>query len=199
MNHFTFTERSDEAMMAEVRTITTDPRGPRPPSRIPCRRPPTRSATRPSGTSTSAAREAAPKGVVGPIHGDREVVQTFVCEEDTIDKVEIMMATYARTNRCTVIVELHADSADGPVLARREIAGRDARSTTTGSAWSSRPSRTPGAAGSPWSCRSPDAGPDDTVTAYYTSAAVPGREALTVARREKAGNILHFHTRWSKQ
>jgi SAM-dependent methyltransferase len=196
MNNFTFNERSDDAMMAEVRTITTIlvARGPRP-HPLPKT---TDEVGYPAEWNVDLGRpRGRPEGVVGPINCDREVVQTFVSEDDSLDKVEVMMATYSRTNRCTVIVELHADSADGPTLARREVRGE----TLVDNDWLRVEFPTvENARGRRFALvlRAPDAGPDDAVTAYYTSVAVPGREALTVARREKTGNVLHFHTRWSK-
>ena len=196
MNHFTFNERSDEAMMAEVRTITTIlvARGPR-------AHPLPRTSDEvgyPAEWNVDLGRpRGRPEGVVGPINCDREVVQTFVCEDDRLDKIEVMMATYARVNHCTIHVELHEDSREGATLAHAEFPADGLRDND----WlrmefpaieNTRSRRFA------LVLRSPNAGPDDTVTAYYTSAAVPGRETLTVARREKPGNVLHFHTRWSK-
>ncbi len=194
--NFTFNERSDDTMMAETRTITTIivARGPR---AHPL--PKTSDETGyPAEWNVDLGRpRGRPEGVVGPINCDREVSQTFVCEEPELSKIEIMMATFARVNHCSVIVELHADSPDGPMIARCDIQG----DTLIDNDWLRLEfPKIKNAQGRKFAIviKSPDARPDDCVTAYYTSAAVPGREILRVARLEKQGNFLHFHTRWSK-
>lgn len=194
--NFTFNERSDEAMMAEVRTITTIivARGPRP-------HPLPRTSDEtgyPAEWHVDLGRpRGRPEGVVGPIHCDRDVSQTFVCEEDELSKVEIMMATFARINKCTVVVELHSETPDGPTLGRCEFRGE----TLVDNDWLRVEfPKIENALGRRFALviRSPDATPDNDVTAYYTSAAVPGREVLKVAKHEKRDRVLHFHTRWSK-
>lgn len=198
MENFTFTERDDDAMMSETRTITTvivarDPR-PHPLPRTwdevgyPAEWNANALLNRPRGR---------PEGVVGPILGECTVTQTFVCEDESLDKIEIMMATYARTNRCTVVFELRADAADGPVLARSEHRAEEMRDND----WLRISFPTIAATqGRRFAIvlRSPDARHDDAVTAYYTSTALPGREILCVGRCERPGNSLHFRTRWSK-
>ena len=138
-----------------------------------------------------------PEGVVGPITPEREVVQTFISEDDQIDRVEVMLAMYARINRCTVVVELHEESSTGPLLASREYPAE----TMVDNDWLRVEfPRVENARGRRFALvlRSPDGGGEHAITAYYTSAAVPGRETLSVARCARPGNVLHFHTRWSK-
>ncbi len=194
--NFTFTERSDQAMMDELRTITTIivARGPR-------AHPLPRTQDEigyPTEWNVDLGRpRGRPEGVVGPINCDREVAQTFVCEDEALSKIEIMMATYARTNQCSMIVELRDGSANGPVLASQSTRGE----TLVDNDWLRVEFPTiENAKGRRFALvlRSPDARPDHMLTAYYTSVQVPGREALRVARLEKPGQILHFHTRWSK-
>ena len=196
VENFTFCERSDAAMMDEVRTITTIlvARGPRP-------HPLPRTEDEvgyPAEWNVDLGRpRGRPEGVLGPINRDREIVQTFVSEDEELSRIEIMMATYARQNRCTIAVELRDGGAEGPTLARHETAS----GKLIDNDWMriEFPAIT-GAMGRRFALviQSPDAGEDDTVTAYYTSAEVPGREELRVGKRDKPGNFLHFHTRWSK-
>lgn len=196
VENFTFTERSDQAMMDEVRTITTIivARGPRPHPL-----PKTQDEVGyPDEWNVDLGRpRGRPEGVVGPILPDREVAQTFACEEAELSKVEIMIATYARANQCTLLVELRDGDANGRTLSRHEVECESLRDND----WLRLEfPLIENAQGRRFTLvlRSPDASPDNMITAYYTSVPVPGRETLRVGRLDKPGHILHFHTRWSK-
>ena len=105
-----------------------------------------------------------------------------------------------RVNNCDLDVSLRTRSrAHGPLVARaRSTRPRSPWSTTTGSARV--PTRVANARGRRFALvlRSPEADSDHAVTAYYTSADVPGREMLKVGRLEPPGNVLHMHTYGAK-
>lgn len=196
VENFTFTERSDDAMMAEARNITTIivARGPR---AFPLPRTSDETGYPAEWNVDLGRPRGRPEDVVGPINCDREVHQTFVCEEDEIAKVEIMFATYARVNTCKVYIDLHEGHADGPRIGRCEVEAEAIRDNDWVRVEFPTIANTKGRRFT-LVLRAPDARPDDTVTAYYTSASVPGRETFKVANRVRTGQVLHFHTRWSK-
>jgi hypothetical protein len=138
-----------------------------------------------------------PEDIVGPVLPDREVTQTFVCEDDELAKVEVMIALYARVNHCHVAMELREESPDGPMLASEVICADRLRDNNW---WRVEFPRIENARGRRFALvlKSTDSTIDNCVTAYYTSAQVPGRETLRVGRHERPGNVLHFHTWWSK-
>ncbi len=195
-NNFTFSERTDEAMMAELNTITTIlvARGPRanPLPKVSDERGYPADWNVDLGPSRGHA-----EGNLGPIHCDRPVVQTFVCQDDQLDGLEIVMATYCRVNQCTLVVELRAESADGPILAQSEFPCESIRDNEWLRMEFPAIERTRDRRFA-LVLRSPDSRLDNAVTAFYTSDAVPGREALTVAHRLWPGNVLRFQTRWSR-
>ena len=191
-HNFTFTERDDAAMMTEKRTATTViiAHGPR---EYPL--PKTSDELGyPAEWNVDLGRpRGRPEGDLGPIHGERTVTQTFVCEEESLENIEIMMATYARRNETTLDVSLHRESASGEVLAKTIYDASTFRDNDWLQFTFPKIEKT---AGKRFALvlRSPERDLDNCVTAYYTSAAVPGRESLKVGRTERVGNVLHFHT-----
>lgn len=191
VGNFIFTERDDDGMMKEWRTITTIivARGPRP-HPLPKT---TDELGYPAEWNVDLGRpRGRPEGVVGPIHESREVVQTFVCDEDDLNQIEVMMATYARVNDSTLEVSLRRESAQGEVVAQSEYRTADMIDND----WLRL--HFPPVANSRGTrfalvLRAPTARPDHSVTAYYTSALVPGRETLKVGRLDRPGNCLHMH------
>lgn len=192
MQHFTFNERDDAAMMNEPMTITTIivAHGPRP-HPLPKT---TDEIGYPKHWNVDLNRpRGRPEGVVGPIFGDTAVSQTFVCEDEELSKLEIMMATYARQNESDLEVTLRRDTEQGAIVAQTFVDTASMRDNdwiqlefpavrdTKGKRFV-------------LTLRAPDALNEKAVTAYYTNAAVPGRETLKVGNRVQLNRALHFHT-----
>lgn len=201
-HHFTFTERSDAEMMTEIKTMTTIVVARKPRSKPLPKSPdemayPAEWNVEWDYAKNTLRRAGKSEGTLGAIYGDRVLEQGFTCLVENLSEIQAFLATYARVNDSTLTMTLHRDTADGPVVARVDADAREIRDNE----WH----RFPFApiAGSKdqryvLTLSSRDARPDNSVTAYYTSDELPGRDSVRVGKVERAGNILQFHTRWSE-
>jgi SAM-dependent methyltransferase len=194
-NNFTLTERSDEAMMTEVRTIGTiivarDPR----------RHPLPRTADELGYPAHWKVDPSRPRvysaGVVGPIHGDFEVTQTFVCDDDGLRRIDLIFATYQRVNDSTLEVSLHGDSATGREVAKGSFPAA-AMVDNEKVHFDFPPIANSRGSRFTLVLRAPTARIDNSVAVHYTDSAIAGREPLTVGGMDRPGNWLRFRTRGS--